>query len=222
MKQLKISMNSKLEPKKRQLIKTLRAQGITDETVLEAIYVIPREDFIPEYLRNQAYENAALPIESGQTISQPYIVAYMTQELKVDKSHKVLEIGTGSGYQAVVLAKLCKRLFTIERHMPLYKAAEEIFKKFRLFNITTLFGNGIKGWKEQEPFDRIMVTAAGEDIPDELLYQLKDGGIMVIPVGGQDETQHIVRVTRRGDEFDFKTLLAVKFVPLLSGIVHSS
>ncbi|MBT5185463.1 MAG: protein-L-isoaspartate(D-aspartate) O-methyltransferase [Kordiimonadaceae bacterium] len=215
-------MPGDLSNKKSQLLDKLRKQGITDEAVLEVISEIPREDFIAGYLRNQAYENAALPIESEQTISQPYIVAYMTQELRVNKTHKVLEIGTGSGYQAVVLAKLCKRLFTIERHRPLYKGAEEIFKKLRLFNITTLFGNGMKGWKEQQPFDRIMVTAAGEEIPDELLYQLKDGGIMIIPVGAQEETQHIVRITRKGDDFDVKTLLPVKFVPLLSGIVHSS
>ncbi len=215
-------MNSNLDNKKNLLLEKLRELGIKDEKVLEIMAEIPREDFIADYLRPQAYENAALPIESEQTISQPYIVAYMTQELKVKKKHKVLEIGTGSGYQSVVLARMCKRLFTVERHMPLYKGAEEMFKKFRLFNITTLFGNGIKGWKEQAPFDRIMVTAAGEDIPDELLYQLKDGGIMIIPVGGQDETQHIVRVTREGDDFKVKTLLPVKFVPLLSGIVHSS
>ncbi len=215
-------MNSNLDNKKNLLLEKLREMGIKDENVLEIMAEIPREDFVADYLRPQAYENAALPIESEQTISQPFIVAYMTQELRVRKKHKVLEIGTGSGYQSVVLAKMCKRLFTVERHMPLHKGAEEIFKKFRLFNITTLFGNGIKGWKEQAPFDRIMVTAAGEDIPDELLYQLKDGGIMIIPVGGQDETQHIVRVTREGDEFKIKKLLPVKFVPLLSGIVHSS
>ncbi len=215
-------MNSNLQSKKDQLLDNLRSQGITDEKVLEVMAEIPREDFIADYLRPQAYENAALPIESDQTISQPYIVAYMTQELHVKKNHKVLEIGTGSGYQSIVLARLCKRLFTIERHMPLHKSAEEMFKKFRIYNITTLFGNGMKGWIEQEPFDRIMVTAAGEEIPDELLYQLKDGGIMIIPVGGQEETQHIVRITRHGDNFDVKTLLPVKFVPLLSGIVHSS
>lgn len=215
-------MNVSLDDKKKTLLSKLKEQGITDEIVLEVIADIPREDFIPDFLRSQAYENAALPIESEQTISQPYIVAYMTQELRVTKNHKVLEIGTGSGYQAAVLAKLCKRLFTIERHMPLFKGAEEMFKKLRLYNITTLFGNGMKGWKEQQPFDRIMVTAAGEEIPDELLYQLKDGGIMIIPLGAQDETQHVVRITRNGDDFDVKTLLPVKFVPLLSGIVHSS
>ncbi|MBT5765415.1 MAG: protein-L-isoaspartate(D-aspartate) O-methyltransferase [Kordiimonadaceae bacterium] len=215
-------MNVSLDDKKKTLLNKLKEQGITDEIVLAVIADIPREDFIPDFLRSQAYENAALPIESEQTISQPYIVAYMTQELRVTKNHKVLEIGTGSGYQAAVLAKLCKRLFTIERHMPLFKGAEEMFKKLRLYNITTLFGNGMKGWKEQQPFDRIMVTAAGEEIPDELLYQLKDGGIMIIPLGAQDETQHVVRITRNGDDFDVKTLLPVKFVPLLSGIVHSS
>ena len=215
-------MNVSLVDKKEALLTKLKEHGITDEKVLQIIADIPREDFIPDFLRAQAYENAALPIESEQTISQPYIVAYMTQELQVNNSHKVLEIGTGSGYQAAVLSKLCKRLFTIERHMPLFKGAEEMFKKLRLYNITTLFGNGMKGWKEQQPFDRIMVTAAGEEIPDELLYQLKDGGIMIIPVGAQNETQHVVRITRLGDDFDVKTLLPVKFVPLLSGIVHSS
>ena len=215
-------MNVSLVDKKEALLIKLKEQGIIDEKVLKVIADIPREDFIPDFLRAQAYENAALPIENEQTISQPYIVAYMTQELQVNNSHKVLEIGTGSGYQAAVLSKLCKRLFTIERHMPLFKGAEEMFKKLRLYNITTLFGNGMKGWKEQQPFDRIMVTAAGEEIPDELLYQLKDGGKMIIPVGAQNETQHVVRITRQGDDFDVKTLLPVKFVPLLSGIVHSS
>lgn len=215
-------MRINLTEKKEQLIEVLKAQGITDKNVLDIISEIPREDFIASYLRQQAYENAALPIESGQTISQPFVVAYMTQELKVTKQSKVLEVGTGSGYQAVVLSKLCKRLFTIERHMPLYKGAEEIFKKYRLFNITTLFGNGMKGWEEQAPFDRIMVTAAGEEIPEQLLQQLKDGGIMVIPVGSQDETQYVVRVTRLGDEYKYEKLMPVKFVPLLSGIVHSS
>ncbi|MCC3860539.1 protein-L-isoaspartate(D-aspartate) O-methyltransferase [Pseudemcibacter aquimaris] len=215
-------MNIALDDKKERLLKRLREQGIKDEDVLDVIAEIPREEFIAPFLRAQAYENAALPIESEQTISQPFVVAYMTQELRLEKTHKVLEIGTGSGYQAAILSKLCRRLFTVERHLPLYESATALFKKLRLYNITTLFGNGMRGWKEQQPFDRIMVTAAGEEIPDDLLYQLKDGGIMVIPVGAQDETQHIVRITRTGDDFDVKTLLPVKFVPLLSGIVHSS
>ncbi len=215
-------MKRTLAEKKNQLLDELRSLGITDEAILSVINSIPREDFIPRALRRQAYENAALPIDSGQTISQPYIVAYMTQCLKLTKKHKVLEVGTGSGYQAVVLAGLCRRLFTIERHLPLLNGAEAIFKKLNIFNITTLFGNGMKGWPEQAPFDRIMVTAASEDIPSKLLEQLKEGGIMVIPVGAQTETQHIIRITRKGDNYIQENLLPVKFVPMLPGIVHES
>ena len=200
----------------------LRDEGIDNENLLAVLNEIPREDFIPTALRRQAYENAALPINSGQTISQPYIVAYMTQVLGVTNKHKILEVGTGSGYQAVVLAKLCRRLFTVERHLPLLKAAEQIFKNLNIFNVTTLFGNGMKGWSEQAPFDRIMVTAASEEIPQKLLEQLRDGGIMVIPIGVQGEIQYIIRITRHGDEYEKEKLLPVKFVPLLSGIVHDS
>lgn len=215
-------MRLTLIDKKALLLKELRDESIDDENVLAVLADIPREDFIPKALRSQAYENAALPISSGQTISQPYIVAYMTQALGVTKKHKVLEIGTGSGYQAVVLAKLCRRLFTVERHLPLLNAAEAIFKRLNIFNITTLFGNGMKGWPEQAPFDRIMVTAASEEIPAKLLEQLKDGGVMVIPIGAQSEIQYIIRIIRHGDDYDHQNLLAVKFVPLLPGIVHDS
>jgi len=215
-------MKIKLSDRKALLLDSLRAGGIEDEDVLAVLGDIAREDFIPKALRRQAYENAALPIDSGQTISQPYIVAYMTSLLKLTKKHIVLEVGTGSGYQAVVLARLCRRLFTIERHLLLLKAAEKIFVKLGIFNITTLFGNGIKGWPEQAPFDRIIVTAAAAEIPENLPQQLKDGGIMVIPVGVQGEIQHIIRLTRDGDNFRQEKLLPVKFVPLLSGIVHDS
>lgn len=215
-------MKMSLSDRKERLLAELRAAGIGDEAVLSVLSDIPREEFIPRALRRQAYENAALPINSGQTISQPYIVAYMTEVLNVTKKHIVLEVGTGSGYQAVVLARLCRRLFTVERHLQLLSAAEKIFKKLGIFNITTLFGNGMKGWPEQAPFDRIMVTAASEEIPENLPAQLKDGGIMVIPVGAQGKVQHIVRLTRRGDDFHREDLLPVKFVPLLSGIVHDS
>jgi len=215
-------MKLSLPDKKEHLLQELRTEGVDNEDVLAALNAIPREDFIPRALRAQAYENAALPIDSGQTISQPYIVAFMTQALDVDKQHKVLEVGTGSGYQAAVLSGLCRRLFTIERHLPLLTSAEKILKKLNIFNITTLFGNGMKGWPEQAPFDRIMVTAASEEIPSKLLAQLKDGGIMVIPVGAQGKTQHIIRLTRHGDNYEQENLLPVKFVPLLSGIVHES
>ncbi|WP_321390950.1 protein-L-isoaspartate(D-aspartate) O-methyltransferase [Emcibacter sp.] len=216
-------MSEPLEEKKQQLLNILRMEGIHDENVLAAIGAVKREKFIPDYLRQQAYENAALPIESGQTISQPYIVAYMTQELKVDNKMKVLEVGTGSGYQGAVLSRLCRRLFTVERHLPLMQRAEALFKELGLLNITTLFGDGMKGWPEQAPFDRIMVTAAADKVPEKLLEQLKeDGGIMVIPIGAQEETQHIYRITRQGDDFETEVLLPVKFVPLLGGIVHDS
>lgn len=215
-------MRVTLSDKKALLLDELRDEGIDDKNILAVLTDIPREDFIPKALRTQAYENSALPINSGQTISQPYIVAYMTQALKVTEKHKILEVGTGSGYQAVVLAKLCRRLFTVERHLPLLNAAEAIFKKLNIFNITTLFGNGMKGWPEQGPFDRIMVTAASEKIPERLLEQLKDGGIMVIPIGVQGEIQYIIRITRNGDNYNEENLLPVKFVPLLSGIVHDS
>lgn len=209
-----------LADRKSALIDILRAEGITDERVLSILAEIPREDFIPKALRRQAYENAALPIDNEQTISQPYVVAYMTEVLNVDKNHKVLEVGTGSGYQGAVLAALCRRLFTIERHHFLYEKAAKLFKNMNIFNITTLFGNGMKGWPEQAPFDRIMVTAASNEIPKILLGQLKDGGVMVVPVGEQGETQFIYRITRKQDEFYKEKLLPVKFVPLLSGIVH--
>ncbi len=215
-------MKLNLNDKKENLLSILRKEGIHNENLLDLISDIPREEFIPQALRSQAYENAALPINSGQTISQPYIVAYMTEALDVKSKHKVLEVGTGSGYQSVVLAKLCRRLFTIERHLPLLNSASEIFKKLNIFNITTLFGNGMKGWVEQAPFDRIMVTAASEAIPEKLLEQLKDGGLMVIPIGEQGKTQHIIRITRQGDNYKHEDLLPVKFVPLLPGIVHES
>ena len=216
-------MSASLEEKKQRLLEILRMDGIHDERVLDAIGAIEREKFIPDYLRQQAYENAALPIASGQTISQPFIVAYMTQELMVDDKMKVLEVGTGSGYQGAVLSKLCRRLFTVERHLPLMQKADELFKELGLLNITTLFGDGMKGWPEQAPFDRIMVTAASDKVPEKLLEQLKeDGGIMVIPIGAQEETQHIYRITRNGDDFETEILVPVKFVPLLGGIVHDS
>ncbi|MBL4801152.1 MAG: protein-L-isoaspartate(D-aspartate) O-methyltransferase [Emcibacter sp.] len=212
----------RLADKKVRLLAELRSEGIDDEAILDTLESIPREEFIPKALRGQAYENAALPINSEQTISQPYIVAFMTQALRITKKHKILEVGTGSGYQATVLAHLCRRLFTIERHLPLLNSAEKIFKKLNIFNITTLFGNGMKGWPEQAPFDRIMVTAASEEIPAKLLEQLKDGGIMVIPVGAQGKSQYIIRITRDGDDYNQENLLPVKFVPLLPGIVHES
>ncbi len=205
---------------KAKLILALRSQGIHDQKVLEAVERIPREAFVPEALRHKAYDDIALPIEGGQTISQPYIVAYMTEALKVGARHKVLEIGTGSGYQAAVLSRLCRRVYTIERRRALLRRAEHCFRDLRLHNITTLLGDGTKGWPEQAPFERMLVTAAAPAIPPYLLDQLAEGGIMVVPVGPQHGAQEIWRVTRKGDAADYERLMPVRFVPLLGGVLR--
>ena len=204
--------------RKIRLIMELRQQGISDTRVLSALERIPREQFVQESFRDQAYENIALPISHGQTISQPYVVAYMTEALKVGPRMKVLEVGTGSGYQSAVLAPLCRRLYTIERHRGLLKAAERHLAKLRQSNITTRVGDGYKGWPEQAPFDRIIVTAAAPEIPPVLIDQLAPGGILVIPVGRSSNEQNIVRVTKLDDdEIERETLLPVRFVPLVVG-----
>ena len=204
--------------RKIRLIMELRQQGISDTRVLSALERIPREQFVQESFRDQAYENIALPISHGQTISQPYVVAYMTEALKVGPRMKVLEVGTGSGYQSAVLAPLCRRLYTIERHRGLLNAAERHLAKLRQSNITTRVGDGYKGWPEQAPFDRIIVTAAAPEIPPVLIDQLAPGGILVIPVGRSSDEQNIVRVTKRDDhEIERETLLPVRFVPLVAG-----
>ncbi len=211
-------MNSVLATKKVRLIMELRALGITDARVLGAIERVPREAFLPDTFRDRAYENVALPVGHGQTISQPLVVAHMTEALEVGPRHKVLEIGTGSGYQAAVLAKLCRRVFTIERYRDLLKQAEERFAALRINNITTRHGDGYKGWPEQSPFDRIIVTAAAAEVPPLLKQSLVDGGIMVIPVGEERRDQQLLRIRRKGDEFITEDLGAVRFVPLVVGL----
>src|SRR5215813_1687729 len=196
----------------------LRALGITDARVLGAIERVPREAFLPEMFRDRAYENVALPVGHGQTISQPLVVAHMTEALEVGARHKVLEIGTGSGYQAAVLAKLCRRVFTIERHRDLLKQAEQRFAALRIHNITTRHGDGAKGWPEQSPFDRIIVTAAAEEVPAILQQSVVDGGILVIPVGEDRQDQQLLRIRRNGDEFMAEDLGGVRFVPLVGGL----
>jgi protein-L-isoaspartate(D-aspartate) O-methyltransferase len=195
----------------------LRRQGITDTRVLRAIEKVPREVFVPETFRDQAYENRALPIGQGQTISQPYVVALMSQALDCGDRMKVLEIGTGSGYQAAVLAHLCRRVYTVERYRDLMKIAEQRFAECRISNIVTRIGDGTKGWPEQAPFDRIIVTAAAQDAPEALLEQLADGGIMVIPVGRDPLHQELIKVVRKGEEFERTSLGGVRFVPLVPG-----
>ncbi len=194
----------------------LRNMGITDCNVLAAMERVPRELFVPAAFADQAYEDTALPIGLGQTISQPLVVATMTQALEISDRDKILEVGTGCGYQAAILAKMCRRVYTIERHRPLHDLSLKHFNQLRVHNITAICGDGIKGWPEQAPFDKIIVTAAafGEP-PQALLDQLKVGGVLVIPVG-DNVAQSLCRYRREsGDTYARKDLLPVRFVPLL-------
>ena len=200
------------------LIAELRRDGIADDAVLQAISDTPRELFVPETFMRNAWDNTALPIGYHQTISQPLVVAMMTEALELNDRIKVLEIGTGSGYQAVILAKLCRRLYTIERHKPLLDAAEARFVRLGLHNITTLLSDGSKGWPAQAPFERIMVTAAAHDVPPVLVDQLAVGGIMVIPLGDHVSFQRLYKVIKTEDGFDMEDLGGVRFVPLVEGM----
>jgi protein-L-isoaspartate(D-aspartate) O-methyltransferase len=205
-------------PKVLRLLMELRGLGITDARTLGAIERVPREAFVPAAFKDQAWENVALPIGHAQTISQPLGVALMTQALEVGDRHKVLEIGTGSGYQTAVLAKLCRRVFTMERHRGLLKEAEKRFAELKLHNVTTRFGDGTKGWPEQAPFDRIIVTAAAPELPAILRDSLAEGGILVAPVGEERRDQQLVRVSRRDGTFLTEELGPVRFVPLVVGL----
>lgn len=212
-------MNDSAATERAALILELRRQGISDDRVLAAIEATPRERFVPTTFRERAWSDIALPIASGQTISQPYVVAFMTEALKLGPRLKVLEIGTGSGYQAAVLARLCRRVYTIERHKPLLADAQKHFDELGLANITAKAGDGMKGWPEIAPFERILITAAAEQVPPALLEQLSpDGGIMILPVGPQHYDQWIVRITRHGTDYQREQLLPVRFVPLLPGL----
>lgn len=213
---------SYLNEKKKQLLKILREKnGITDERVLAAIEAVPRERFVMDHLLHEAWNDIALPIEEGQTISQPSIVAIMTQALELTDRHKVLEIGTGSGYQAMILSKICRRVYTIERHKPLLDTAEKLFREFKLGNITTICADGTKGWPkihgmEQHPFDRIIVTCAAKDVPPPaLIDQLAVGGIMVIPIGPPGEQMLRIYKKESDEAYSFRNLIPVRFVPLL-------
>ncbi len=200
------------------LLDSLRRLGIRDDRVLAAMDRVPREDFLTGPFQARAYDNVALPIGCQQTISQPWVVAQMTEALAVTDRHKVLEVGTGCGYQSVILALLCRRLYTVERHTPLMQEAGGRFKALGLTNITALNGDGSLGWPQQAPFERIMVTAAAEDVPPVLLDQLADGGVMVVPVGPDGGDQHLLRVERHGDAVETQDLGLVRFVPLVEGV----
>ena len=199
---------------KAQLIMTLRGMGIVDADVLSAIEQVPREMFVARALQAHAYENASLPIAMDQTISQPYIVAIMSAALQLTGRERVLEIGTGSGYQAAILSFLCRRVYSLERLRPLLVDADNRLREIRVTNVTTRLGDGARGWPEAAPFDRIILTCAPPVIPDMLLNQLKIGGIMVAPVG-RDRNQQLVTIRRSEAGFEEATLLPVKFVPLV-------
>ena len=209
-------MNSNDE-QKMQFILSIRSKGVVDDNVLRALETVNREQFLKGLFAQRAYEDTPLPIECGQTISQPSIVGLMTQALRITNRDKILEIGTGSGYQTAILSKLARRIYSIERFKPLYEEARAIFRKLQLNNITSLWGDGSQGVVEQQPFDRIIVTAAAEDPPPTLLNQLKIGGIMIIPVGQSDEIQKLIRVERTEKNFKYEDLCDVRFVPLLEG-----
>ena len=197
------------------LTKKLSDAGIENSAVLHAVATIPRELFLDGALAHKAYENTALPIGQGQTISQPYIVARMTELLLQHNPHKVLEIGTGSGYQAAILASLIPELCTIERIKALQIQARQRLKRLDLHNVSFKYGDGWQGWPNRGPFDGIMVTAAAATVPQALLEQLADNGVLIIPVG--EDTQQLLKITRIGQTFRSEIVEGVKFVPLING-----
>ena len=203
------------------LIMQLRSQGVRDSRVLEAMETVPRELFVNDDQKPWAYGDHALPIDCGQTISQPFVVGYMTDRLKVGDRMKVLEIGTGSGYQTAILSHLCRRVYSIERHRALSKQAEQRLQELGRRNVTLMVGDGTKGWPAQAPFDRIIVTAAADGkVPQTLLDQLSIGGVMVVPVEYAPGRQELQRIVRSDDGYDHESLLQVRFVPLIEGVAR--
>jgi protein-L-isoaspartate(D-aspartate) O-methyltransferase len=197
------------------LIDFLVASGIKDPQVIEIIRAIPRENFVSQAMEHQAYDNNALPIGQGQTISQPYIVAKMTESLSLRKESKVLEVGTGSGYQTAILSQMVNHVFSVERIKALQWEAKRRLKLLDIYNVSTKHGDGWQGWSVHAPFDAIIVTAAADCVPDALLTQLADGGVMVIPVGFEE--QKLLKITRNGEEYLSELIEMVRFVPLIAG-----
>ena len=200
------------------MILDLRQGGILDTTLLAAMEQVPRDSFVPDAFRDRAYEDTALPIDLGQTISQPLIVARMIEALGVHDRVKVLEVGTGSGYQTAILSFLCRRVYTIERHRGLLRGAEARFAEMGRHNITTRAGDGSIGWPEQAPFTHIIVCAAASEIPPILADQLDIGGVMLAPVGDERREQRIIKVIRTESSFDVDDIGPVRFLPLVAGM----
>ena len=196
---------------------TLRRRGIADQAVLRAMDEVPREHFVDTRYADFAYADQAMPIACGQTISQPYVVAYMTEQLQVRGNHRVLEVGTGSGYQAAVLSRLAREVISIERYRTLADAARTRLKTLGYTNVEVVTGDGLAGEPSRAPYDRIIVTAAAESVPEALTDQLAEDGIMVIPLGPHEGHQELVRLTKSGGGLKRDDLIAVRFVPLLPG-----
>jgi protein-L-isoaspartate(D-aspartate) O-methyltransferase len=196
---------------------TLRRRGISDQAVLRAMDEVPREYFVETTFVTSAYADQALPIACGQTISQPYVVAYMTEQLEVGASHRVLEIGTGSGYQAAVLSRLAREVVSVERYRTLADEARDRLKALGYDNVEVIAGDGFAGVPERAPFDRIIVTAAAETVPDALMSQLAETGIMILPLGSHEGSQHIIKLTKLQTGTQRENLIPVRFVPMLPG-----
>lgn len=207
-----------LAERKMRFLFQLRSRGVTDTRVLTAMERIDRGLFVRNVFADRAYEDMPLPIACGQTISQPSVVGLMTQALQVNPRDTVLEVGTGSGYQAAILSQLARRVYTVDRYRRLVREASELFRQLDLANVTAFTADGSHGLPDQAPFDRIIVTAAAEDPPGPLLEQLKPGGIMVVPVGQSDAVQALIKVTRTSRGFDYEELRPVRFVPLVEGM----
>ena len=202
---------------KMQFLFSLRKAGVVDKKVLDAMERVDRQNFVTSVFSEKAYDDTPLPIACGQTISQPTVVGLMTQALQVTSRDKVLEVGTGSGYQAAILSLLARRVYTVERHSLLVNKATKVFQKLNISNITTICADGGYGLEQQAPFDRIIVTAASDDPPASLLSQLKTGGIMVIPVGQSDNIQNLIKIAKTDGGYDYQDLQTVRFVPLVAG-----
>tara|TARA_B100000900_G_C20494848_1_gene681147 strand:+ start:158 stop:808 length:651 start_codon:yes stop_codon:yes gene_type:complete len=203
--------------KKLNLILELKNNGIEDSEVLKVMEEVDRKIFIEESLQKKSYENIALPIDCGQTISQPIIVALMTQYLEIKKNMRILEIGTGSGYQTFILSKLARFVYTVERHKYLSLKAYNLFKTLTVPNIFCKHGDGGLGWKDQAPFDRIIVTACAQDIPGKLVEQLSNNGKMIVPIGEQHDDQILKKISKIDNELIIEDLVNVRFVPLIEG-----
>ena len=211
------------EARKIRLVMELRQQGVTDQGVLSAIERVPREAFIPGAFHDQAYENTALPIGQGQTISQPSVVGFMTQALEVGERMKVLEVGTGCGYQAAVLSRLCRRVYSIERFRSLLLTTDARLRELRINNVTTRWGDGIGGWPEQAPFDRMILTAAASKVPESLMGQMTDDGIIIAPVGETSRDQTLMKFKHLPNgKWKSESLWPVRFVPMLDGKISDS